>query len=167
MRKKERARSERAHGSEAIDRIAGSDQQFCCSCPPSGGDKQLTFVRCPVVTPGLSRFLQSKTPSFRPSYLGRKQAFSLYRAGAHTDTHARRVRPWSARIVVWASKHPKVPGTRMTSAPTGASSWPQLRCRRPRAIGHWALRVSPAPAILASTFSGQARLTAKTAKAEL
>ncbi len=69
MRKKERARSERARGRErAID--GGSDDSDDTF---ARGNKQPPLV-LPLSFPGLSRFLQSKTPSFRPSYLGRKQA---------------------------------------------------------------------------------------------
>ena len=69
-RKRERARSERARGRErAID--GGSDESDDSF---ARGNKQPPLSCVPLSFPGLSRFLQSKTPSFRPSYLGRKQA---------------------------------------------------------------------------------------------
>ena len=54
-----------------------------------GGDKQLTFVRSSLLSPGLSRFLQSKTPSFRPSYLGRKHIAVLRKVRTKSVAPAR------------------------------------------------------------------------------
>ena len=74
MRKERESARSRARGDEKAWIERDRDDSFVAAVYHRWGDKQLTFVRSSLLSPGLSRFLQSKTPSFRPSYLGRKQA---------------------------------------------------------------------------------------------